>query len=133
METNSCLKIIMNSRKITLSKIYVIYVIIMGLAYKYLEHYEYWNISSAYSCLHYLKKELEKNANVELWSLTPGESLAEEYGNGYYSFYDQKYWRIPCADVNMDKYILKFYKNHADFPDIIIKCLPVLEQNIGYK
>ena len=44
METNSCLKIIMNSRKITLSKIYVIYVIIMGLAYKYLEHYEYWNV-----------------------------------------------------------------------------------------
>lgn len=135
------------------------------------------NISSAYSCLHYLKKELEKNANVELWSLTPGESLAEEYGNGYYSFYDQKYWRIPGlrkylakikvyqrmiqnpddiyvindldfiipafyakkknkkikiihynteipgADVDVDNSILRFYKNHANFPDMIIECL----------
>lgn len=135
------------------------------------------NISNAYSCLIYLKKLLEEKCEVELWSLTKKESLPLFEGEGFYSFYEKKYWKlrgvrhflierevfkrminnpddiyiindlkffrvsykakkkndnikiihynteIHGKDVKYPRYVISFYKRHADFPDMIIECL----------
>lgn len=53
------------------------------------------NIRAAYSCLHYLKKAFQDYTYTELWSLTP-DSANIQFGNeGYYTFYNQCYWKIP--------------------------------------
>ena len=54
-----------------------------------------WNdVSMAYSCLIYLKKSLERFFYVELWSLTPNEVIEKFKDDGYFSFYNNKYWKL---------------------------------------
>ena len=65
------------------------------------------DISSAYSCLKYLKEELEKDGTkVLLWSKTKLDNKKENKKNGYYSFLWKWYGHLKkiryvfaCVDV----------------------------------
>ena len=41
----------MRKSKVTISYLYVLFIMLMGLTYKYIEHYEYWNIFLAVALL----------------------------------------------------------------------------------
>ena len=79
--------------------------------------YTWNNISKAYSCLHYLKNQLEKTSTVECWSLTPSECISSPKQNSYYSFYDLKCWKLK----GIRHFIIFYnvYKRMIDNPDDI--------------
>lgn len=136
------------------------------------------DISSAYSCLLYLKEELSKSYDIKIWSGTIKKNYEkEDFANkNIYSFYTTWFGSIPKIrviliqifvfikmlfstdhilvndldfiiqayyvkklfpnrkvilylteiygkDISLNENIINFYKNHADFPDIIIECL----------
>lgn len=65
------------------------------------------NISSAYSCLIYLKHELERNNTVHLWSFTDPDKIQDQEAKkpSYFSFSKSWYGSIPRFRVYMAKLI----------------------------
>lgn len=61
------------------------------------------SLHTSYSCILYLKKELEKYAHVTLWSHTPENSIGEQYKKNSYSFYDCWYGKLRGVRVYLAK------------------------------
>lgn len=69
------------------------------------------DISSAYSCLLYLKKELEKSRKITIWSRTSASNCEKEnFSNqNIHSFYNEWYGKIPKLRVVLI-HIFTFFK-----------------------
>lgn len=61
------------------------------------------DVVSAYSCLFYLKKELDKEYKVDLWGFSPKKKIQKKNQNDYFSFTETWYGTIRRVRVYLAK------------------------------
>lgn len=64
------------------------------------------NVKSAYSCLLYLKEELEKKYDVALWAFTNTNDVPLKYRKNYHSYVEKWYGKIRRVRLYIAKLIM---------------------------
>lgn len=66
------------------------------------------NVKSAYACLLYLKEELEKKYNVDLWAFTNENDVPLKYRKNYHSLIEKWYGKIRRVRIYAAKLTMLF-------------------------